>query len=98
MGRKLISWVIFSIALTLILNDVNAQAPVPGTVAFKSQTRTQTNSYSLYDDFVPASDPGPLIGLHFRLLQLSTAVCTFHKIPYSGNKKPFLDKINFNFP
>jgi hypothetical protein len=43
MGRRLIYWVIFSIALTLILNDVNVHAPVRGSITFKYVNDLQTN-------------------------------------------------------
>jgi hypothetical protein len=95
MGRKLIYWVIFSITLTFILIDANAQAPVPGRVTANFQTRTQTNSYSSYADFFSASAPGPLMGPHFRFLPLSTAAYVFENIPYSGNTGSVFGKNQF---
>ena len=95
MGRKLIAWVIFSMVLTHVLNDVNVQAPVPGTVKF--QARARTNSYTSYIDFVLASAPGPLIGLSLRILPLSNAAYIFENIPYSGKIGPFFGKNQFQY-
>lgn len=54
-------WIVYFFlcaGFTLISGKILAQTPAPGTVTFKFQSGTQTNSYSSYADFVPTSSFG----------------------------------------